>query len=177
MMFQEAGPGLGTQLGGLLDTFLSGHRPSPQQIDQVIAGVATRLAGRPVSMAEIEEIRAGLSSAAHFSPSSFGPSSRSSSGSDTSWYQRARDAAARAAQNRAPPDPAAQRAAYEQKLRLRKITEARSLLGFTPKEPITKEMLKARHRELAKKHHPDRGGSADMMAKINDAMDTLSDPV
>lgn len=31
------------------------------------------------------------------------------------------------------------------------------------------EEIKARFRELAKRHHPDNGGSADMMAEINNA--------
>jgi hypothetical protein len=37
--------------------------------------------------------------------------------------------------------------------------------------PSTWAMVEERHRELTKKHHPDRGGRSDTMAKINAARD------
>jgi len=49
---------------------------------------------------------------------------------------------------------------------------ARQTLGFGA-EPLTAEMVKQRRRELAKQHHPDAGGSAASMARINDAADLL----
>ena len=49
---------------------------------------------------------------------------------------------------------------------------ARQTLGFGA-EPRTAEMVKQRRRELAKQHHPDAGGSAASMARINDAADLL----
>jgi curved DNA-binding protein CbpA len=39
------------------------------------------------------------------------------------------------------------------------------------------DVIRAAHRVLAAKHHPDVGGSADVMARINGAWTTLSDPV
>jgi curved DNA-binding protein CbpA len=39
------------------------------------------------------------------------------------------------------------------------------------------DVMRAAHRVLAAKHHPDVGGSADVMARINCAWTTLSDPV
>lgn len=38
--------------------------------------------------------------------------------------------------------------------------------------PTSWAAVEARHRELAQKHHPDRGGNAETMAKINAARDT-----
>lgn len=54
------------------------------------------------------------------------------------------------------------------------IAKARATLGFGPREIITPEILKARHRELVKRHHPDRGGSLERMQEINAAVDTIS---
>ena len=50
---------------------------------------------------------------------------------------------------------------------------ARRVLGFGPNDRLSPEMVKKRRAELARKHHPDRGGSTDAMAKINDAADVL----
>lgn len=50
---------------------------------------------------------------------------------------------------------------------------ARQVLGFQMKEPLDAGKIKARHRELFKKHHPDRGGSTQRMAAINAARDVL----
>lgn len=54
------------------------------------------------------------------------------------------------------------------------VIEARRVLGFGPREPITKDSLRNRHRELAKKHHPDRGGSLARMQQVNSAVDVIS---
>jgi hypothetical protein len=50
---------------------------------------------------------------------------------------------------------------------------ARRVLGFSDAERLTVATVKDRRRMLAKKHHPDYGGSAAMMARINDAADVL----
>jgi curved DNA-binding protein CbpA len=46
-------------------------------------------------------------------------------------------------------------------------------MGFSGKDRLTVESVKDRRRVLAKKHHPDRGGSVATMARINDAADVL----
>lgn len=58
--------------------------------------------------------------------------------------------------------------------RMRAVQAARATLGFGPRDAITKEILKARHRELAKRHHPDRGGSLERMKIINSAVDLIA---
>jgi hypothetical protein len=68
-----------------------------------------------------------------------------------------------------PPDPAA----FEAQEKLERARAARIVLGFGPNEQITAQTLKARHRELVKKHHPDRGGNAKRMAEINNAVDAI----
>lgn len=69
-------------------------------------------------------------------------------------------------QRRPPPDPRiAERKAARQR--------ARVTLGFTPTEPLSEDVLKKRQRELARKHHPDRGGSVTKMQEINAAVDVL----
>lgn len=50
---------------------------------------------------------------------------------------------------------------------------ARQVLGFGPSDKLTEAILKKRHHELVRKHHPDRGGSVDRMAEINNAVDIL----
>lgn len=52
---------------------------------------------------------------------------------------------------------------------------ARLVMGFAASEPITREILRARHRELVRKHHPDRGGDLEKMKLVNAANDVLED--
>lgn len=50
---------------------------------------------------------------------------------------------------------------------------ARVVMGFAASEPITQDKVRARHRELAKRHHPDRGGKVEKMQEVNVAADVL----
>lgn len=50
---------------------------------------------------------------------------------------------------------------------------ARKVLGFKQDQILTRDLVKARQRKLAMRHHPDRGGSAEAMAKVNRAADDL----
>jgi hypothetical protein len=50
---------------------------------------------------------------------------------------------------------------------------ARGVMGFAPREPLTEKKIKDRKRMLAMQHHPDRGGTPQRMAAINDAADVL----
>lgn len=66
----------------------------------------------------------------------------------------------------APADPeAAQRA--------KDAARARQILGFGPGDKITRDVLKQRFRQLAKKHHPDIGGSPERMKEVTWANDVL----
>ena len=49
--------------------------------------------------------------------------------------------------------------------------QALALLAL--QEPVEPDVIRKRYRELAFEHHPDRGGSAEKLATINEAMDTL----
>jgi hypothetical protein len=51
--------------------------------------------------------------------------------------------------------------------------DPRSVLHFGAKEPLTVAKVKERKKMLAAMVHPDRGGSTEAMAKINNAADTL----
>jgi len=50
---------------------------------------------------------------------------------------------------------------------------ARQVMGFQMHELLDADKIKARHRVLVKKHHPDHGGSTQKMANINLARDVL----
>jgi hypothetical protein len=62
-----------------------------------------------------------------------------------------------------PPDPTPEL----------EILRARRVLGFKAGQVLTEDAIKQRQRELAKKHHPDRGGKVEKMQQINAAVDTL----
>jgi curved DNA-binding protein CbpA len=47
------------------------------------------------------------------------------------------------------------------------------VLDFAIGQKVTAAEVKARHRELARRHHPDRGGSVARMQEINAAVDQL----
>lgn len=52
--------------------------------------------------------------------------------------------------------------------------EALAMMGL--QDPFDPEALKARYRELSRQHHPDRGGDAQTMARLNNAYEALSSP-
>lgn len=49
----------------------------------------------------------------------------------------------------------------------------RSILGFGPSEPLTKDVVKKRHRAYAAIVHPDKGGSTEIMQRYNVAAAAL----
>lgn len=51
--------------------------------------------------------------------------------------------------------------------------DPRIVLGFTIGQKVTAAEVKARHRELARRHHPDHGGDVARMAAVNHAVDQL----
>lgn len=68
------------------------------------------------------------------------------------------------------PPPVDPRIADKKRAKLR----ARIVLGFTPTEAITADLVKERRKALARAHHPDKkGGSTQKMQEINGAADIL----
>ncbi len=54
------------------------------------------------------------------------------------------------------------------------MTDLYDVMGVSP--DVTQSGLKKSWRDLARKHHPDRGGDADKFAEISRAYEVLSDP-
>lgn len=62
----------------------------------------------------------------------------------------------------------------EERAKQAAVRAAKVELGFAESEPVTLEQIKTRHRELARKYHPDRpGGSVTKMQRVNAAVDVL----
>lgn len=53
------------------------------------------------------------------------------------------------------------------------ILAARQVLGFTKNDKLHIDGIKQRRRELAQRHHPDRGGDSEKLKDINAAADIL----
>jgi hypothetical protein len=53
------------------------------------------------------------------------------------------------------------------------IRRARQVMGFAESEPLDEGTVTQRRKTLARKHHPDLGGSLERMAAINNAADVL----
>jgi hypothetical protein len=67
-----------------------------------------------------------------------------------------------------PPPVDPQEQAQREAIRL-----ARAAMGYTAAERLTEESIKDRRKLLARRHHPDRGGSVQLMSTINNAADVL----
>jgi hypothetical protein len=65
----------------------------------------------------------------------------------------------------APPSP--EQAQHDEERRARKV------MGFAQGQKLTEDIVKDRKKALARKHHPDHGGSLDKMQRINAAADVL----
>lgn len=57
------------------------------------------------------------------------------------------------------------------------LQTARRVLHFAPDEPLTREKITRRRREMARKCHPDHGGDTEMMQAINKAAEALIESV
>lgn len=68
-----------------------------------------------------------------------------------------------------PPDPMIEHR--------KQVAAARKALGLAASVVLSKAMLERKRRELARKHHPDLGGSAAKMQEINQAVDFLLETV
>lgn len=141
----------------IADIFASifrGERPSQRSVEDAIRSMTESLFGKKMSQAQIDELMARARAAAAGTSSS----SSASGGSASSGARSSRQA-----------DP--RESAEAQKAR--DISKARRTLGFKATEPLTKDQVKKRFRELARKHHPDMGGSTEKMAELNRAMEIL----
>ncbi len=67
---------------------------------------------------------------------------------------------------RPPVDPARQ-------AHLRQLADARQVLGFGMRDALDKPTVEKRRRDLARRHHPDRGGTVEAMTRVNAAADLL----
>lgn len=154
-------------LGQLFESILGGRPPSANVVKDATIQAVEGLLGRKLTADEL----AGVSSAGGFSWQGAFAGVRSRVSSQHASQDS--DANQRRAQDQAELEKA------------RAISRARRALGFSAKEPITPELLKARHRELTKKWHPDRFASdpekykaaTSKMAEINAAVDILSNPL
>lgn len=142
-----------TALGGVIEALLTGQLPTQDSIRGAMADFASRITGRKVN---VEEIRQAQERATPYAAPYV-----------DGFAERVR---ARTKQWVPPRDPQAEAKA-------KAISAARRALGFSAKEPLTEELIRARRQQLARKHHPDRGGSVERMAQINDAVDILLQPL
>jgi hypothetical protein len=86
-----------------------------------------------------------------------------------------RPRAPRENQGDSPPPPWGRRKAPEpQRPTLSPQDAARRIMGFKPGQVLTLDQVKKKYRELAMKHHPDRGGDPAKMVAINRANDALT---
>lgn len=83
------------------------------------------------------------------------------------FLRRTQGGSVHGGQHRRPPPPPPRDDAVT------KAERARLVLGFAPGEKVTAEQVKKRHRELARRHHPDRGGSVAKMQEVNAAVDQI----
>lgn len=145
--------GLGQQLGGLFDQMLAGYPPSQAQLEQVAADMVGRVIGRTVTVDEVRAVRQG-----DYAPLR-----------EVAEQYRARQS------GRVPrPGPPIVDPEIAAKIeRAKALGRARAVLGFTKDHILTVAIVKTRHRELARRHHPDAGGSTEKMQKINGAADLL----
>lgn len=150
-------PGVAEQLGGILDQVLHGQAPSPSQIEQTMANLAGALLGRTVTIEEVHTIRTGVRQGRYEEMVE-------------RWQIYQQEVRGRVSQVRErviDPDMA-------KKIEHAKACgRARAVMGFTAQEPLTVDIIKARHRELARKHHPDKGGDTVKMQRINGSADIL----
>lgn len=139
----------------LLDRFLGGHKVTRDDIIDVAregARVAVNEYGSPWGFG---------GNYAQYQPPGQGPEPRF----EEEAPPRPDPARARA-RRPPPPQPPPGPSAAE-------ITRARAVFGWGPADVFTRETLKRRFRELAKKHHPDRGGNPRRMQEISAANDLL----
>lgn len=149
-------------LGQTVADFLSGRPINREQTLGAVSDLASQWAGN-IGAGYRPEVRAGeTEGSVHH---------RAQSGQDPlwQWILNAQKHAQGQQQSRQQP----QQPHSPQEIEARKLRAARRIFGFKDGVDLTDEMIKKRHRELMKKHHPDRGGSTETTMVINAARDVL----
>lgn len=164
----------GDGLRGIFDVFTSGKKATKAQIRNAFEDVSSVLAGERQVTEIFGDMGDYIPTARAAPPRQAAPNMGWASTEDLMREMRARVQEARAQAARsgwAPPGGGPRQAAPPP----RKPTgpDPREVLGFTNREALTKDLVQKRRRELARKHHPDKGGSVDRMAQINHAADQL----
>lgn len=152
-------PGIGEQIGGIFDQILHGQAPSSGQFEAIAADIAGSLLGRKVTVEEVRKTRSGDYSQMK------------------AYLDALRTRAAQMPQNGSNGQmPHAFDPERQAKIEyMKSLGRARAVMGFTKDDILTEQILKTRHRELARQHHPDRAGpeSTVKMQRINQAMELL----
>jgi len=169
-------------LADLIDRIFHGEAVPRATLEQLATDAMSRILGRRVSLEELQ--RQAEEQGIEIDWDSYIESIRDRV---SSAYSQVSSRVRSSSGGRTPPDPQ-ERARREQakaqakeknrkeRERASHVSRARRILGYTAKEPITKDQIKLRQRELARKHHPDRGGSVERMQDINWAVDILLGP-
>jgi len=92
---------------------------------------------------------------------------------ESSVHQRAQSGQTREPNWAPPPGAGGRRAEVDPEI-ARARAAARQVMGFSPSDILTEELIARRKRQLARRYHPDRqGGSVRKMAEVNNAADIL----
>lgn len=152
----EAGHDRGPErpIGDVLGDVIRGRRVSTDDLLGAVFGFATAAFGRGGAGAV---------------PHGGAPGNGNGHGSRPAWHDAALHGLGGARNPvRPPPGPSPEEMALQRSLLL-----ARQELGFQPREPIARVDVEQRRKQLARRHHPDLGGSVARMASINQAADLL----
>ena len=158
IVMQDAGrppPAFGNGIRDLVDRFVNGKRINRKVWEGAIGDIAAWAVAQ--NQQQHQEHRQHHGGGAGYPPPPPPPPPGGNWGWVPNW----------ARPNNAPPPPPSPDPGIEAR------KKARKAMGFTQTEELTLEMLQKRRRELARKHHPDRGGSVAKMQEINAAADVL----
>ena len=176
-----------TGIADILTQLLNGQPIRKHQLEDVMLNAVEGLTGQRIT---IEELRRGVRDGdleidwQEVRHRVDGVKSRVSS--SVASYKRRMTPEEEAARARARAEKQAREEAEKQqhasaRVKAGEVSRARRILGYTAKEPIAHDQLKARFRQLARKWHPDvckqdKHVAEARMREINWAMDILSQP-
>ena len=142
-------PAFGEGMKTLVDKFVNGSRVTRKVWEGALGDLAAWGAHMVDQQAQTAQGSGATAHAGGFRPP---PGFRT----PPNWWPRGQPASP------PPPDP-----------KIEERRKARIVLGFGPSDPITLPILQRRRRDLARRHHPDRGGSVEKMKLVNAAADLL----